>query len=290
MSRSKSNGVAEAVKKLRPKKGSSVEAVTLSTGDKSVTLHQDGRTESSGTNGTAKGVVEALVEQAAGNNIGPLNMVSLVRVPTNIGPCCAEEESKYAIGDVGMKREKDGKCLLWATDGRLAVIVPAEAEDYSDKQLPRRIPKALAKPGKEGNRELRCGVGTTQTIFGFTRVWVDDEAGRFAPEAMEGQDLPIADVLPDLAAGEHVFVSLNTALLSKIAQAVNSPDGPNCLQAVVLAINLNDKAKPIAVIGDTGIGVLMPTASADKALDSAMWNKLRERWRKAEKADTPAKS
>lgn len=274
---------------LRPKKRSGVTSVTLQTKNKSVTLHADGRTESSGLNGESGSVVEALVEGAGvapaegGKlaDIGPMNMVTLVRVPTKLGPCCSDEDSKYATASVGIKREGDDKCLLWATNGFSAVIVPAEICDYGEAAKPVRLPAVLSVPGKDGARELRCGVGTKETIFGFQRVWVDELAGRFEPEAIEGADPPIHEVFPVITGGECAYLSINAEMLLKLAQAVNSPNGPNATINVVLAVNLSDKKKPMAVIGDEGVAILMQRNNGEEKLDSPKYVELVKRLKNA---------
>lgn len=177
-----------------------------------------------------------------------------VTVPDGSNPaaCAARETSRYAINGVQyVPASHDPEAAyLVATDGHCLSVVTAKQQGDVSGYTPAQsiIPAELIPKGSDKVRDM--------TLSG--KVSRMTKAGLVESDYAEGTFPPCSDVIPDI--DECVGITLNAALLLKIANAIGAtPSGLKC-ESVTLFIDpsQNGKLRPIRVCGQNGIGVLMP--------------------------------
>ncbi len=207
--------------------------------------------------------------------LGPEANRIVVDVPTNLGGICGD-------GDLSMVQtivSYDGTALLAATDGKVAALVGTTSEcgPIAISLAAHSIPAPLAKPGA-----LRFAHNPNKSeLFGTEFAWADDTKGIWRQQPEAGAFPRLDDVFP-FTDERTVVVGLSAENLRRLASAVNSANNPEGVSAVVLLITPPGLSggtvdKPIGVLGDVGIGVIMPTGGAIRSAAVMKYNRLRGR-------------
>jgi hypothetical protein len=190
-----------------------------------------------------------------------------IAVDHNFATCCDAEASRYALGNIQVKRINKASALAIATDGCCASVVKIGGEFNEDE---------VFMPGSLLAKKMPTfvtGNGTWQAVKrdrkGNEEYWNGKEAdGRFPK---------IKDVVPATSKGELISVSINPDLIAQLAKALDCKKSDDLSPTITLIIDTGDlEHAPIRVVGPAGVGVLMPksghTAEKDKAAFDAVWS------------------
>ena len=162
--------------------------------------------------------------------------------------------SRYALDQALIDITADG-CWLSATDGKCAAIIPVKVDDVDQTvHCQHRIPFAVLPTVKTGDTLTHNG------------QW-QSRRGKFAPLVdMENANNfpPMKEILPDIDSGYDTIVTIDAKRLLDLARAVNT-SGREIPDAVTLFFKSGKK--PLAVLGNVGIGVIMPVSTPETAKD-----------------------
>lgn len=182
-----------------------------------------------------------------------------VRIKTRIDKVADPQSSRYALGCVQATPRSEGEVFLTATNGRSLVVLPAEG--YVDRE--RLIPGEVLPKKKIGRLPHKVSLNG-HWLSSDGRYGAEPE-GRFpqTQDCFAEREYPEADVNdPDaLWAGHSLQVSLDPKLLLEMAEALNESD--RVLTLFLRANKAGVVEHSINVLGEKGVGVLMP-CSADK--------------------------
>jgi len=186
------------------------------------------------------------------NVASPPAQLATIIIPEgiDIGACTAKESTRYAIagtlvrvrGEHAVAVATDGKCLSVT---RLDTLMPGSWEGIVPSD-------ALPSRTECTNRKFHP---RTLTLNGT--VQRTDAKGRTVTLApSEGTFPNYESVIPEYLTEDCTAIRLNIELLASIVQAVAAPDTFKIRAVTVLVPH--KYGKPIGVVGDNGIGVLMP--------------------------------
>lgn len=134
-----------------------------------------------------------------------------------IETACAKESSRYDLTSVHLCIDGEGNertAELWASDGRLAVIVPVEV-DTSD------APGLLTAEQIQRARDKTQRRGTAHLIAGDTVIF--DDTSAFPRVGRAGKKFPnLREFVPDFAGKKTVCFVFDTELLSRVADALGT--------------------------------------------------------------------
>lgn len=203
----------------------------------------------------------------------------VLQVSTAIGGVCATDGQNGSVW-ILRDRHAEGGCLLAATNGFAAAVVPATmvgprtltspdalAESVGRRRevLPDMLPRSMAKPDGQKPRVLKCVRGPDGTLFGSEPVWSDQEERRW-------EYLPPSQAMPRAyvdAFPRHteltVHVEISAGMLVALAKAVNTP---GIGDKVILSVTPGKSA--VGVLGDVGAGVML--------CEQPEWQHDRPRW------------
>tara|TARA_R110000803_G_scaffold193054_2_gene255968 strand:- start:302 stop:1384 length:1083 start_codon:yes stop_codon:yes gene_type:complete len=175
-----------------------------------------------------------------------------IELQSNPAACCSDSNSRYALQNVEIRQSsaEADKVFLGATDGRHAAIVKAPGTTAETSQAPGKI-----FPSKK-NQWPKRPADQLVTINGNGNQWSRSAVQK--PTAIELQEIDgrfpdIADVMPDISGLQEI--TLDVALLAKLAEALNTH---NSMEATKLTLFVGKADQPAAIVGQNGIGVIMP--------------------------------
>jgi hypothetical protein len=186
------------------------------------------------------------------NVASPPAQLAAITIPEgiDIGACTAKESTRYAIAGT-LVRVRGERAVAVATDGkcmsvtRLDTLMPGSWDGIVPTD-------ALPSRTECTNRKVHP---RTLTLNGT--VQRTDAKGRTVTLAPSESTFPrYEDVIPEYLTEDCVAIRLNIELLSAIAHAIASPDESK-VRAVTVFVP-HKHGRPIGVIGNHGIGVLMP--------------------------------
>jgi len=172
---------------------------------------------------------------------------------------CETENTRYALAAVECRPAGKGEVFATATDTRCLAIARESGE--MDSGEPILVPASIVKPlpKKEGNASAK-----------LNGRW---ERGKTMADRVEGKFPRVSEILPCVG-NDYLIVTLTPKLLAKLGQAIGSDE----LGAVSLIIeqpkpDKNGKTPrtiegPIPVVGDNGIGLIMPCGIPGSTADS----------------------
>lgn len=202
-----------------------------------------------------------------------------VTIDRPLSPCCDVTATRYALSAIRVLPRDDESVFCFATDGKILAI----AAQRGNASAPCLLPSSLAKvSSKTSSRALLNGTWNAETgrMIG-DKFRADGSPARSASEP-EGRFPNASYILPIVEENNRV-VSIDAHLLKKLADAI----GDNGRINLILS---DDPAKPIAVDGEHGIGVIMPLSTDDPKDDAKNHAIYRKRFsdyaqsvRKAEK-------
>lgn len=200
--------------------------------------------------------------------------MSRLTVPTHIGRVCNTESSRYAMDSVAVLADhrNDNQVFLAATDGRAIAVVPADREQLNNPEASGLTAGWLPRDmGKEG-LTVWLSTGKVDTLFGSGIRWVFEHKGelraRDVPEG--GQFPPFLDLLP-LDVDDCEAITINADALAKLAEAVSDGD---FAPGVTIFLPRGDKQRALRVVGNRGIGLIMPI-DINVAAKRAQWKSTR---------------
>jgi hypothetical protein len=188
-----------------------------------------------------------------------------IPVATPIHKACAPDAGRrFSFQDAAAYVTAESKCLLAATDGRMAAYVPFLTHDPKDRGADadaiRLIPAAALKALK------RRAKGPVPVVHMNGTASIPGGAS-FPLSDMETFP-PMADVLPNAAKlKDTVVVTLNPELLARLAEALGSAN------SVTIVADREGKNPLVVIPGEEApcdaVGLLMPLAFAKGRDDRA---------------------
>jgi hypothetical protein len=191
---------------------------------------------------------------------------------TKIDAICGDNSTRYALGYVNLVPTKIDVIAV-ATDGRGLTIVPVNGKMESQSLLPSGLisETEFRKATKNGTRWEVSALVPGITPLVFTSVEQGDGKFPDAPTYMP-VDAPVCGVC------------LDAGLLARIASAVNDAD---CKQVAILIAGPD---KPLVIVGNVGVGVLMQCVDTGQTVDTRWQQYLSLRGRlEAEKSTEAAR-
>ncbi|NBW18340.1 MAG: hypothetical protein EBR82_61235 [Caulobacteraceae bacterium] len=186
------------------------------------------------------------------NVASPPAQLATVTIPEgiDIGACTAKESSRYAIagtlirvqGERAVAVATDGKCMSLT---RLETLMPGNWEGIVPTDA---LPSRTECTGRKIHPRTLTLNGTVQRT--------DAKGRNVTLPPSEGTFPRYADVVPEYLTEDCTVIRLNIDLLASIAHAIASPDIGK-VRAVTVMVP-HKYGKPIGVIGNNGIGVVMP--------------------------------
>jgi len=200
--------------------------------------------------------------------------MSHIVTKTRIAAACDEESTRYALGSVQAVPAGKDRVWLTATDGRCFAavetdgtlddgpeLIPAKVFPTRKAHFPKCIPAALDRTNG---------------------VWKNNRKTPTIAEPSDGRFPKTADVVKDITevdASERRTVTIDAKLLLNIQEALSDNDSPE-KECVTLLLSDNNE-NSIGIVGNAGIGVLMPCSGGDKAGEK--WIAQRESYLAAHK-------
>ncbi len=165
---------------------------------------------------------------------------------TKIQVCCDAESSRYSLGGIHISPGEGG---VWATatDGRHMAIVKYDGE--ADK--PQLVPTDVL-PTRKGDLNGNYNVTLNGRWEGDNGRFADTPTGRF-PHA--------CDVVPNLPPGV-IQLAIDPTYLSNLQKALNSDQRGLTLFITPPAEGNNEVEHAVAVVGQHGIGIVMPLSGS----------------------------
>jgi len=185
-----------------------------------------------------------------------------VRVPASIIKTAAKQNSRYAVRGA-MLRKIGKQVVAVATDGIAIASVKCEwSGEWPDAVIDNGTPvsnvlipsDAIMRAKVKGFAEIIVagdGVYAVLDMAGFGRQ-------RVKVELNDGLFPPYEDVIPTDPENRR-WIGVNAAFLKAVADSIVDADVSSDGKSVTIGIH-KDPRKPIAVIGRSGLGVLMPVA------------------------------
>jgi hypothetical protein len=198
----------------------------------------------------------------------------VIACPTMIWKVLDSSHGRYALGFPRFDPITNKRGRWIATNGKVAVVVHVDGNfDKTDDSY--AVPPEVM-PKKKTLRDVRLLDGSWSATgpSGSDSVVVanptDDEAGRF-PDVYPSVFPESFDTFTDKggATQSRTHVSLDARLLLSVAEAINCKlEGS---KTVTLAIG--GPGDSVAVVGDTGIGVIMPCLGEDNKAQASAYKR-----------------
>ena len=173
---------------------------------------------------------------------------------SDIVKAAARETSRYSLREVLAVKspapagDDAGRYSGWAvaTNGRMLACARAEVV-VSDPT----IGKSVLVPNGAVKREAVASLnGKWEVNRGTARK---PKVEVVEPIDKDATFPPVCDVLPNVEDGDYRWISFDAELLAALASAINTPG-----ERVGIALGIGKPNKPMLVVGNNGIGVLMP--------------------------------
>jgi hypothetical protein len=171
-----------------------------------------------------------------------------VEIQSKLGPVCDKGSGRYALGSVQVTPADNGRVYLAACNGRAMALVGANGTSDKERLIPNE-----ALPSKPGKVTLN---GRWESVSGKKTTVVGDPVS-------EGRYPRLVDVVTEL--GDRKQIRLNIKYLLAIAEAINDAGGQHPHE---LDLFISEPDKSVMLVGDLGVGVLMPVTH-----DAAMRDK-----------------
>lgn len=203
------------------------------------------------------------------------NLKASVKIKSRIDKVADPQSSRYALGHVQVTPSGNDEVFLTATNGRVAVVMPAEG--YVDEErlipgnlLPRKLSKRIPHSvSLNGRWESSDGKFADEPEGRFPRVDDVFSYREHAKADVENQRLKWA--------GPSVTVKLDARYLMAIAEALNETE--NGLTLFIRANKDGFVDASVNVLGENGVAVIMPIR-ADKS-DGERFDAMVKRYKKA---------
>lgn len=201
-----------------------------------------------------------------------------IHIKTRIDKVVDPESSRYALGCVQATPRSEGEVFLTATNGRSLVVLPAEGHVDQERLIPGEVlPKK--KVGRLAHKVRLNG----HWLSSDGRYSAEPE-GRFpqTQDCFAEREHHEADVNDPavLWAGHSIQVSLDPKLLLEMAEAMNESD--RVLTLFLRANKAGVVEHSINVLGEKGVGVLMPCSTDKRA--GARWDAMVKEYKAAKYA------
>ena len=166
-----------------------------------------------------------------------------LQIDRNVGACCDSESTRCSIGNVRL-HDQWGQVYATATNGKCLTVCPLEGKIDEPCLMPAdAVPTVKAGGQVIGNGEWRTRTGTKKIKERVTEGAIDGSRFPHVRKVLE-----VADKTAPVA------IVIDPSLLAKMGKALTDEEKPG----LTLLIRPDDVDGPIRVIGEHGIGVLMP--------------------------------
>ena len=181
-------------------------------------------------------------------------MKKTIEVLTNPAKLTCDTGRYSQMSNVQLLPGNNGSDFIVATNGKACCWIPVARE--TTQELPGRLPIAdKIIPRRKTNRLISTFIDSTGVV-----TWHDkSNPDKTATVSTEGKFPKTKDIIPTWEATK--LLTIDAKLLLELALAVNDASGDKST-VVTLDISNVDQDNPssIPVVGDTGIGVIMPFA------------------------------
>jgi len=182
-------------------------------------------------------------------------MKKTIEVLTNPAKLTCDTGRYPQMGNVQLLPGNNGSDFIVATNGKACCWIPVTRG--TTQELPGRLPiAAKIIPGRKNKRLI----ATDDDSSNGEMTWRDtNKPDKTATVSTEGKFPKTKDIIPTWEATK--LLTIDAKLLLELALAVNDASGDKST-VVTLDISNVDQDNPssIPVVGDTGIGVIMPFA------------------------------
>jgi len=197
-------------------------------------------------------VIESCVEQNCNENPGVQILVDKTMLS-----CCANAKDnwRYSLAEAYATRQHEGSVWVIATDCRCLSAVRTTGENDESRLVPRCIFPSGRRP--------------ESVVFDGSR-WTAPSSRRYG-DPPTGRFPKVQDILPDLADTRETVnsIAIDARLLANIQRAI-------CDDRQYIRLYFNGAEGTIAVVGDRGIGVVMPCEDKDNNADRAQYQSQRQ--------------
>ncbi len=170
--------------------------------------------------------------------------MSSITISTKPHKCTDSESSRYALGNCRAFPAEDGVVLV-ATDGRKLAAVQCDGELPAPEYVPSAVLPRTVKPVRiERN-------GRWENDKGAFSEPIPDSVGRFPR---------VRDAIPESAAGYSVL-TIDATYVRQLYEALNTKAQSSITLFIPEANKDGCVDSAIPVLGEKGIGVLMPMTS-----------------------------
>jgi len=181
-------------------------------------------------------------------------MKKTIEVLTNPAKLTCDTGRYSQMSNVQLLPGSNGSDFIVATNGKACCWIPVPRE--TTQELPGRLPIAdKIIPRRKTNRLISTFIDSTGVV-----TWHDkSNPDKTATVSTEGKFPKTKDIIPTWEATK--LLTIDAKLLLELALAVNDASGDKSTVVTLDISNVDqDNLSSIPVVGDTGIGVIMPFA------------------------------